>query len=316
MPRSAHRKWRIVSSTDEEEVIDPILDHLADLARGVRGVRVFLSYAMPTNVQLARPLKRALESHGASVWFDQTARPDSDELAEGLRKPIAAQDVFLLCASRELFENAGYALQELAWVLNLYLDPSWRGTICVAELDDVVLPRAFDVPRVALSDLHVKLWPEAIVNLVVHARKADTPVMAPDRLTVDQPVASLRELELEDLRLRARHMDAWWRLDEGALARALTRSSVYATKSPEYQALCETIRRLKWDGALANYDMAIRSRGSGRARQTGRDRHAVPDLRNRSGQAAFKDRLGSRRGVACRMADSVNRRSCRCGLAR
>jgi hypothetical protein len=107
------------------------------------GVRVFLSYAMPTNVHLARPLKRALESHGASVWFDQTARPDSDELAAGLREPIASQDVFLLCASRELFENAGYALQELAWVLNLYLDQSWRGTICIAELDDVVLPRAF-----------------------------------------------------------------------------------------------------------------------------------------------------------------------------
>lgn len=92
------------------------------------------------------------------------------------------------------------------------------------------------------------------MNLIVRARKADTPLIAPDHLTVDQPVASLKELEFEDLRLRARHVDAWWRLDESALVRALTRSSSRATKSPQYQALCETIRRLKWDGGCAKYD--------------------------------------------------------------
>lgn len=87
----------------------------------------------------------------------------------------------------------------------------------------LVLPRAFqNVPRVALSHVQAERWPEAIVNLVVRARNADTPVMASDRLAVDQPVASLRELGLDDLRLRARHVAGWWGLDENALTRALT----------------------------------------------------------------------------------------------
>ncbi len=219
------------------------------------GIRVFVSYAMPTNVQFARPLKRALQSQGAVVWFDQAERPRQDALAEGLRATIASQDVFLLCASRELFENAGYALQELAWVLTLHRDRSWTGAVCVAELDDVAVPRAFEsVPRVALSQLDVQRWPEAIVALVLRARQAPTPVSTEIRAAADQRRPVLRELTLDELRMRATHVSEWWRLDETATFHALQRDSRHATGSPEYQALRDAIRRLTWNGSLATYD--------------------------------------------------------------
>ncbi|MDR4467196.1 MAG: toll/interleukin-1 receptor domain-containing protein [Nitrospira sp.] len=241
------------------------LETLEQRASGILdGVRVFVSYAMPTNVQVARPLKRVLESHGAVVWFDQTERPEENELASGLREIIEAQDIFLLCASRELFENAGYALQELAWVLNLKRDRSWSGAVCIAELDDVAVPRAFEnVPRVALSRLNVDRWPEIIVSLVLQARNEGTRLLTDTTVAPDQTIGPRPMLELDDLRLRARHASAWWHLDETALLHALRTDILHATRSAEYQALRETIRRLKWEGTLATYgswpaDPAIR----------------------------------------------------------
>jgi hypothetical protein len=116
---------------------------------------------MPTNVDAATPLKDILERSGAAVWFDQTERPDDALLDQGLKSCIAQHDVFLLCASSELFENAGYALQELAWALDLVRSGRWHGTICIALMDDVVLPRILRRFTAAdLSRIDVQQWSE------------------------------------------------------------------------------------------------------------------------------------------------------------
>ena len=202
-------------------------------------IRVFLSYAMPTNVQLARPLKHVLESAGAYVWFDQTERPDNDELAEGLHGIIADASVFLLCASNELFENAGYALQELAWVVDLIADGSWHGRICVASLDDVVLPRVVEaVPFVSLAGVATRDWAGLVVPLVSGAIG-----LPPSRLasaTIPPPIDHYPELDLETLRLRRRHAVAWW--------------AVSQLESAPLDTVRAAISRVGWDGRLVGYN--------------------------------------------------------------
>jgi hypothetical protein len=217
------------------------------------GLRVFVSYAMPTNVAFARPIGRALVAHGATIWFDQFERPDPGQLAVGLREVIADVDVLLLCASAELFENAGYALQELAWALDLSTSGAWHGAICVACFEDVPLPRALDGVAVAdMTRIAERGWPEAVVELVVGARSAAKPLAPTEPIVLPTPPPDFPELELHELRVRARHALAWWALDQAALVEML--SAAYLERPPALASLVQTIAGLGWDGTLAGYD--------------------------------------------------------------
>jgi len=219
------------------------------------GVRVFLSYAMPTNVEFARPVMRALQLQGAEVWFDQSARPNVIDLDQGLRAVIAAQDVFLFCASCELFENAGYALQELAWVLDLQGNDKWSGRICVVLLDDVLLPRALNSADIIdLSNTEAKYWPKKIVDLVTRdpASAPCAPKTISSRVTLRSGVYD--EMSLQSLRLRFRHAMTWWNFDENSVTRSLAGNLGRGSSLSEFGNLNRLISDLGWDGSLATYD--------------------------------------------------------------
>jgi hypothetical protein len=79
--------------------------------------RVFLSYARPDATSFAWPVHRLLEAAGARVWFDQRMQVEDEHLAIGFADAIAECDAFVLCATPELFERSGYAMQEIAWAL-------------------------------------------------------------------------------------------------------------------------------------------------------------------------------------------------------
>lgn len=219
------------------------------------GVQVFLSYAMPTNVEFARPVMRALELEGAKVWFDQSVRPDEADLDQGLRAVIAAQDIFLFCSSCELFENAGYALQELAWVLDLQEKHGWAGRICVALLDDVLLPRVLNsASTIDLSRTEPKHWPTEIVGLLTR-EQASPPraLLATSSLPPPRSVA-YDKMSVQSLRLRFRHAITWWNLNENAIMRSLAANPGRGSRLPEFGNLNGLIRDLGWDGFLITYD--------------------------------------------------------------
>lgn len=222
----------------------------------LRGARIFLSYAMPTNVQIAQPVRRALEVEGAEVWFDQSERPDPAALRQGLREHIAQNNIFLLCASAELFENAGYALQELAWVQDLCTEGAWSGKVCIMQLDELGLPRAFArVPRVDLSELDIREWPQMIVHLISRTLSSSageavptTPAWHTLGLARDSGPA------LEALRRRALHTRAWWNFDMKAAEQDLADGSLRAAITPRFSAITRVAKDLEWDGFIASYD--------------------------------------------------------------
>lgn len=104
------------------------------------GTRVFVSYARPDATQLAWPAVDLLRSLGADVWMDQECLPSAAELDDGMADTIASCDVFLLCATDELFERASYAAQELAWALGHAGAGRLRTAVVAAE--HVALPSA------------------------------------------------------------------------------------------------------------------------------------------------------------------------------
>ncbi len=219
------------------------------------GTRVFLSYAMPDNVELAMPIKRALQSHGASVWFDQTERPDESNLDQGLQNIIANQNVFLLCASPELFENAGYALQELAWVLDLQENGSWTGVICVAVFGEVLLPTALqDAAWIDLSHINSDSWPDAVVKMIELSRTSPKHSPAVECPRSFPPPSSDQELSIGALLLRTRHAATYWDVNRSAMMNAIAGQSSEIIHLPEFEKLKGIMRDLDWNGALASYD--------------------------------------------------------------
>jgi hypothetical protein len=83
----------------------------------LQGLLVFVSYARPDAATLAWPVNDALVALGATVWLDQERALDAPLLERGLHEVIGECDAYLMCASDEFLERAGYATQELAWAI-------------------------------------------------------------------------------------------------------------------------------------------------------------------------------------------------------
>jgi hypothetical protein len=89
-------------------------------------------------------------------------------------------------------------------VLNPQAENSWRGAVCVAELDNVVLPRSLrDVARVNLSSMTVDNWSDAIVDLVAEARHSERPLVHTSTIAPVQQSLPYAELDRDELRIRA-----------------------------------------------------------------------------------------------------------------
>jgi hypothetical protein len=104
------------------------------------GLRVFISYPRSAGADLAWPVRDALLSCGARVWFDQTDIPDPVQLSKGLAAVIADCDAYVMCASDDFMERAGYATQELAWLLSHITRNGTRKKCAVVAVADTVLP--------------------------------------------------------------------------------------------------------------------------------------------------------------------------------
>ena len=220
------------------------------------GTRAFVSYARPDSAALARPVVEALRSQGVDVWFDQEEELAPGLLDEGLVATIRGCDVYLLCASDEFFERAGYATQELAWAVEqVGADARLRGIVVVAAPGTVL-------PRITVD------WP--VVELRPHDDRAGLKEMLADAIgrmgtsgaarpssrgsTAAVRVRPSPEVDAEDLLLLVRHRDRLSQVPTGDLA-AMVASRGGDSRATRLSGLLRNIGHgLEWDGHLAGHE--------------------------------------------------------------
>jgi hypothetical protein len=217
------------------------------------GLRVFLSYARPDSTTLARPVNRALRKTGAQVWFDQEEPLEKTWLDEGLAAHIANCDAFVMCASDEYVERAGYATQELAWALARSEGGGRLRRFAVAARPKTVLPSIVHSWPMVIID---EAGPTALAGRLAAALAAEAG--AAPALTTPQapapPPPLPREADLEAARYRWRHVRRFLEITpEDALA--------FAARRADDRRAAETKRRLMalgegldWDGTLAGIE--------------------------------------------------------------
>lgn len=218
--------------------------------------RVFVSYARPDSTALARPVVEALRAEGADVWFDQEEALAVGWLDEGLQATIRRCDAYLLCASNEFFERAGYATQELAWAVEQVGSDAALKDIVVVALPGTVLPRiARDWPVLELPvGSHGRVLGSMLTDAI---RRAGTRRIGPPvpRERLASPTARpVSEVDADSLMLRVRHKD---RLHDVPIAEVheIAASRERDARTRRLSALLRDINRnLDWDGHLVGHE--------------------------------------------------------------
>ena len=66
---------------------------------------VFISYAREDKADIARPLAKALQNHGLSVWFDEFELTVGDSLSRHIDKGLAESNYGIVIVSRRFLEK-------------------------------------------------------------------------------------------------------------------------------------------------------------------------------------------------------------------
>lgn len=219
------------------------------------GMRVFLSYARSEAAGMAAHLYEALSQAGAETWFDQTQPLQKEWLDVGLADQIAACDVYLMCASDEFLERAGYATQELAWAIGHYgKGARIRRLLIVAEPGTVLPTIVADWPLIEIDDENAdRLQQLLVAQLTMPASAIVLPEEPPVTAAARPPIEPGGELGLATLRARIRHVERMLELTvEKVVACA---SSDNAREAVAARAEFRTAGEgLDWDVTLQDFD--------------------------------------------------------------
>jgi len=224
----------------------------------LKGLRIFLSYARPDAASLAWPVDEALTSYGARVWFDQEQLPDEQQLNSGFSETIGDCDAYIMCASDEFMERAGYATQELAWALQ-------RGTanvrtkhfVVVAE-PGTILPSAIaSWPVVEFNGQDTEGLARDLASRLLQPQDLAKVLVAPQPRTESK--ATFVPIQLQDissLRRRAEHVDRFDAIPQKILQQIATTDK--AEDDQEVMEVRHQLMRigdgLEWSGTLQDID--------------------------------------------------------------
>ncbi|GLS20496.1 hypothetical protein GCM10007874_35130 [Labrys miyagiensis] len=219
------------------------------------GMRVFLSYARSEAAGMAAHLYEVLSRAGAETWFDQVQPLQKEWLDIGLADQIAACDVYLMCASDEFLERAGYATQELAWAIGHYgKGARIRRLLIVAEPGTILPTIVADWPLIEIDDENVdRLQQLLVAYLTMPVPAIVLPEQPPVTAVARPPIEPGGELELATLRARIRHVERMLQLTvEKVVACASSDNAREAVAArAEFRAAGEG---LDWDGTLQDFD--------------------------------------------------------------
>jgi hypothetical protein len=244
--RSVRDEWFLITGARRPEppsLVEPTADG------PLSGVRVFLSYALPDETTLALPVNDALRRCGASVWFDRDHEPDAAWLNAGLADTIADCDAYVMCASDEFVERAGYATQEVAWAL-MHRQTGHRPIKLV-----VVAARSTVLPTIIAEWPLVELRSSAGQDLerrlsdALLAPPAPAPALHPPG-EQDISVRLEQQADLVAMRERVKHLRRFAELPVGAVTALISGRSDGAPMARVRDTLCHTGDGLGWSGTL------------------------------------------------------------------
>jgi len=221
----------------------------------LKGLRVFLSYARPDATTLTWPVHEALSSCGATVWFDRTQTTNELQLALGLAEIIASCDVYVMCASDEFFERAGYATQEFAWARQHHESGGNPKHFLVVARPNTILPSAVAAwPTIELRDHdREQLARSLVVHLQHAAPRAVTesplaPLAAPLLVTALRPLP--QQADIPALWRRIQHAQLFDEIDQETLTRLMSRRVDDQHATEVRKKLLHLGDGLEWAGTL------------------------------------------------------------------
>jgi hypothetical protein len=212
--RSVWSEWTRIGGAGEESAPDA---SAAVEPRGegpLRGKRVFLSYARPEATTLAWPVFDALGALGAEVWFDREQQVDPTRLNTGLAEDIAACDAFVMCASDEFVERAGYATQEAAWAVGSHGRSARLERFVVAAAPGAVVPTMVaEWPRVYVRDTASDDFRREFAEALATPVSFSPGGMALDSVVPPEPTTLPEHADLEAMRRRVSHLRRFDEID-------------------------------------------------------------------------------------------------------
>jgi hypothetical protein len=230
--------------------------HQPAVGGSLAGMRVFLSYAMPDQASLALPVREALGRCGATVWFDRERPLGEEELRRGLADAIAECDAFVMCASREYLANAGYAAQELAWLLAGSPTRSRLQRRAIVARTEVALPSALSGwPLVRLREQEQQVLEQELAS----ALEGDPgPVTLPtSKVAAPRRIELAAEADVAVLRSRVAHLQRFEQLPHDVYAVLVGKITVDDTdpRAAAVQAMLDGCGEgLGWSGTLSDLD--------------------------------------------------------------
>jgi hypothetical protein len=217
-----------------------------------------LSYARPDTTTLARPVHETLRSYGAAVWFDQEPEEDIDPtwLDVGLAETIGSCDAYVMCASDEFVERAGYATQEVAWAVQQHHAGARTRYFLVVARPGTMLPSIVADWPLLEFDGQDDDW--LARNLTEHLRVpfGFTPALPPPAGTLarTEPRGLAGDAELAAMRRRVKHVVRFDEIDDASVS-ALLSGSEDTRHTAEGRALLRKLGDgLDWSGTLADID--------------------------------------------------------------
>jgi hypothetical protein len=227
----------------------------AEAGGPLSGRRVFVSYARADMSRCGWPVLDALLDSGATVWIDLVISPPPDVLDAGLAEVISGCEIFVLCATDEFFERAGYATQELAWALERLAAGGRLRTALAVVRPDTVLPAAIsDWPLVEFDGLdETSLGPSLVSRLTaVTTTPAPMPAVASSR----SPATELPEwADRSHLLRRVRHLRRYDEVDTGDALLQLVVAGADTRPTDEVRRRLLTVGDgLDWSGRLTDLE--------------------------------------------------------------
>jgi TIR domain len=250
---SVHDEWRRVGGVGHRERIGV----KQPTAQGpLSGMRVFLSYARPDSTALARPVYEALRSYGAYVWFDQEEPLEKTWLDVGLAERIGECDAYVMCASDEFIERAGYATQEVAWAAQQgKAGVRTRYFLIVARPDTVLPSIVADWPMIELKGQDLDNLARALAAYLQAPLTLTPAVPLPGPTPAHiQPPLLPRDADIAVMRSRVAHVRRYFEIDQASF-QAVADEIGDTRHTAEVRALLRRVGEgLDWQGALSDLD--------------------------------------------------------------
>ena len=220
------------------------------------GLRIFLSYARPDATTLAWPVYEVLNSCGAEVWFDQEKGPDEDQLAAGFAETIGECDAYIMCATDEFAERAGYATQELAWALQQRASGGKTRYFLIVASPGTILPTAVaGWPAIEFYSGHFEGLERGLLACLQQPASVVSLAATPRPLVDTTPPPRSPRKQICDQRGTAQHVLRFHEISTEAVESLLTGGPEDRICSEVRQRLLHVGEGLDWDGTLQDIDL-------------------------------------------------------------